>query len=86
MAASVCTLSLHLYCWLQRKIVKISLALCELLLLHLNRFVQIDSPRLQSMQSGCSRTPTSRSAHHPTSYTQLCDSFDSFYRIIGTLE
>ena len=26
------------------------------------------------------------SAHHPTSYTQLCDSFDSFYRIIGTLE
>ncbi|XBJ04327.1 hypothetical protein VPH35_023279 [Triticum aestivum] len=51
MAASVCTLSLHLYCWLQRKLVKISLALCKLLLLHLNRFVQIDSPRLQSMQS-----------------------------------
>uniref|UniRef100_M8BCK1 Uncharacterized protein n=1 Tax=Aegilops tauschii TaxID=37682 RepID=M8BCK1_AEGTA len=51
MAASVCTLSLHLYCWLQTKIVKISLALWELLLLHLNRFVQIDSPRLQLMQS-----------------------------------
>ncbi|KAI5007649.1 hypothetical protein ZWY2020_008545 [Hordeum vulgare] len=56
MPASVCMLSLHLYCCCKERcqqciaIASISWRCRELLLLHVNWFVQIDSPTLQPMQ------------------------------------